>query len=303
MADCMAKWAARQGGPPTELIALRARQRIRSEAVLRAAGAVLLQRLKARPRTQEDQSIKTRKRLEPAMPHRLRTAKKAKVVLVKEDSTGPTLVDLLHVGGRARCTAEHARQLVWQQGEPAAGLHHLAPAGPWPSAGSLQAKNGRVAWQWQCSRCLGRASDSSRALELVRKPCGGAHGVVLCKAPHEWEKSAEGPRCKRCCLVRSNGRGVETSGKFCPVPACAKRGLDWPEGEISLAIEIGKLHGFRRWCEPSAVVLRAPRAEDAVASVAEPPFWLRATARAPLADFSGPGACIWPASWVGVGFA
>ena len=33
--------------------------------------------------------------------------------------------------------------------------------------------------------------------------------------------------------------------------------MHWPEGEASLARELGKLHGFRRWCETPLVELRA----------------------------------------------
>ena len=42
-----------------------------------------------------------------------------------------------------------------------------------------------------------------------------------------------------------------------------RQGPSWPVGELSLAKEIGKLHGFRRWCEVSLVVLRAPLEEVA----------------------------------------
>ena len=66
MADSIAKWAAREGGPTADLATARAKQRLQSEAVLRAAGTVLLQRLKARPRTKEDTAIKARKRPPPA---------------------------------------------------------------------------------------------------------------------------------------------------------------------------------------------------------------------------------------------
>ena len=163
MADSIAKWAAREGGPTADLAAARARQRVQSEAVLRTAGAVLLQRLKARPRTKEDTAVKARKRPAPGLPRRLRPTKKARVVLQRDEQTGPSLVDLLHISGRARCTAERARQLVWQGPEPEEGLHQLAAAGPWPNAGTLQAKHGRLVWQWQCCRCQARASDTSRA--------------------------------------------------------------------------------------------------------------------------------------------
>ena len=64
----------------------------------------------------------------------------------------------------------------------------------------------------------------------------------------------------RCKLVRGNGRAVETAGKVCPVMACKKAGDPWPEGEASLAKELGKLHGFRRWCETPLIEVRTARA-------------------------------------------
>ncbi len=99
---------------------------------MRAVGAVLLQRLKARPRTKEDTAIKARKRPAPGLPRRLRPTKKARFVLQREEQAGPALADLLHISGRAWCTAERAGQLVWQGLEPEEGLHQLAAAGPWP---------------------------------------------------------------------------------------------------------------------------------------------------------------------------
>ena len=176
--------------------------------------------------------MKARKRPEPGLPRRLRAAKRPKVVLQREEQAGPSLVELVHVGGRANCTAEHARQLVWQEAEPEEGLHMLSAAGPWPNAGTLCAKNGRIVWQWQCTRCQARASDSSRAAALLKKVCRGNHGVME-EAPHEWVEAAAGPTCSRCKLVRGNGRGVETAGKVCPVMACIRGGLPWPEGETS----------------------------------------------------------------------
>ena len=147
-------------------------------------------------------------------------------------------------------------QLVWQGPEPAEGLHQLAPAGPWPNSGTLQAKNGRIVWQWQCGRCQARASDSSRALALLRKPCRAGLGIGLERAPHDWADAGAGPTCRRCNLLCGNGRLVEAAGQFCPVPACARLGAAWPEGEASLARELWKVHGFRRWCETSLIELR-----------------------------------------------
>ncbi len=39
---------------------------------------------------------------------------------------------------------ESAKQAVLQSAESAAGIHDLRPVGPWPPAGTVQAKHGRV---------------------------------------------------------------------------------------------------------------------------------------------------------------
>jgi hypothetical protein len=256
MADCFAKWAAKEGGPPEELVLERAANRARNEMLLKTAGAVLLQRLKARPRTKDDAAVKARKRPEPGLPRRLRAAKKPRFVLQREEQAGPSLAELVHIGARVRCSADQARQLVWQAAEPEEGLHKLAAAGPWPNAGTLLGKNGRIFWQWQCARCQVRASDSSRAVALLKKVCKGDHGVTMEEAPHEWADTTVGPTCTRCKLVRGNGRSTETAGRVCPVMACRRAGEHWPEGEASLAKEMGKLYGFRRWCETPRIEVR-----------------------------------------------
>ena len=268
MADAFAKWAAKAGGPPPELAEERAESRIMNEMILKTAAAVLLQKLKARPRTKEDAAVKSRKRPEPGFPRRLREAKRPKCVLQRAVQEGPELADLVHVGGRVRCSAEHARHLVWSGAEPEAGLHALCAAGPWPNAGSLRAVNGRIRWSWQCSRCQARASDSSRAAALMRKTCKGDHGVIMQEAAHDWVAREAGPTCSRCKLVRNNGRGAETAGKVCPVMACQKNGDPWPQGEASYASELGKVYGFRRWCEIPLVELRDGGPADEMAAPA-----------------------------------
>ena len=212
--------------------------------------------------------MKARKRPEPGFPRRLREAKRPKCVLQRALQEGPELANLVHIGGRVRCTAEHARQLVWHGVEPELGLHALSAAGPWPNAGTLRAVNGRITWKWQCSRCQARASDSSRASALLKKTCKGDHGVTMQEAAHEWVALEAGLTCSRCKLVRDNGRGVETAGKICPVMACQRNGNPWPQGEASYASELGRLHGFRRWCEIPLVELRDVRTPADV----EPPI-------------------------------
>ena len=85
---------------------------------------------------------------------------------------------------------------------------------------------------------------------------------------HEWVVREEGPTCRRCKLVRNNGRGVETAGKVCPVMACFKNGDPWPQGEASYASELGRVYGFRRWCEVPLVELRQDAPADEMAAPA-----------------------------------
>ncbi len=128
-------------------------RRGQNEHVLRTAELALLQHLKARPGTKADTAVQTCKRAAPELPRRLRPAKPARVMVVREQEADLQLGDLLQWREGARCTAEQARDLVWQGPEPEAGLHFLSPAGPWPAAGSQQTRNGRLFWVWQCTRC------------------------------------------------------------------------------------------------------------------------------------------------------
>ena len=64
--------------------------------VLRSVGTVLLQRLKARPRTKDDVAIKSCKRAAPALPRRLRPSKRVRTVVVMELAAAPQLSDLLN---------------------------------------------------------------------------------------------------------------------------------------------------------------------------------------------------------------
>ena len=89
IADVLATRAAVLGGPPAALVTARASERLSNEAVLRSVGTVLLQRLKARPRTKDDVAIKSCKRAAPALPRRLRPAKRARMVVVLEQAAAP----------------------------------------------------------------------------------------------------------------------------------------------------------------------------------------------------------------------
>lgn len=155
--------------------------------------------------------------------------------------------DMVHQIKRAACPAEIAHDLAWFCPPPLAGIHHLQPVGPWPAAGTVPAKNGRLPWSWVCSRCGGKASDSSRVLEVLRKPCGNP-GVKIERDKHVWSDAAE-PTCSRCGLVCGNGRLGTARDQYCPVPSGTLNNEAWPAGEASLRREVGRLHAFRKWCE------------------------------------------------------
>ena len=255
VADSLAKWAADCGGPPLELAVARTVQKQLNERVLQAAGNVLLRRLQARLCGVEGSAIKAVKRKTPALPRRLHKEKRPRHMVAEQPRPAVLLGDLLHWRIRAHCSPEQARELVWHTAEPVAELHRLMPVGPWPAVASQKAVNGRLCWLWHCARCPARASDSSRALDLLRRPCGGAARFSAQRAKHMWEGDPVAPTCSRCKLVCSNGRQLTPSEQHCPVPECTLNGEPWPAGERSLRTEMGRLHGFRRWCEASSVTV------------------------------------------------
>ncbi len=247
LADAVAKWAARQSSPPAHLVEQRASERGRNEQLLRVAGQVLLERLKLRPRLQTGAALKVRKRQQPALPRRLREPKRRRQEAPKVSEVECVIEDLVHQAKRAVCSREVAHDMAWFCPPPVNGIHHLQPLGPWPAAGTVEAKNGRLPGCWVCSKCGAKASDSSRVLEVLRKPCGQVVASME-RAKHEWSDSAE-PRCGRCGLICTNGRLCTAREQFCPVPRCTLAGQPWPEGEASMRREIGRLQGFRKWCE------------------------------------------------------
>ena len=72
LADSRAKLAAMTSGPLDELVKLRRESRATNANILKQAGAVLLSRLKARPRLATGAAVKTRQRKVPALPRRLK---------------------------------------------------------------------------------------------------------------------------------------------------------------------------------------------------------------------------------------
>ena len=109
---------------------------------------------------------------------------------------------------------------------------------------------------------------------MLRKPCRGGQAVVQSRQKHDFGAAGNLPSCVRCGLQCSDGRHLAAKEQLCPVPACQRDGVAWPEGEASLKLEIGKLFGFRRWCEAASHVVQEP-AEPAILphqlAVAGPP--------------------------------
>ena len=97
-------------------------------------------------------------------------------------------------------TCEAAMAAVLQDADTAEGIHDLRPMGPWPAEGSAPPRNGRVPGGWGCGRCGKVAADTSRAVELAKKPCGGSQWVAVA-ALHDLEAHADQWRCRRCMLV------------------------------------------------------------------------------------------------------
>ena len=71
--------------------------------------------------------------------------------------------------------------------------------------------------------------------------------MVESRQKHDFGAAGNLPSCVRCGLQCNNGRHLAAKEQLCPVPACQRDGVAWPEGEASLRLEIGKLFGFRRW--------------------------------------------------------
>ena len=143
--------------------------------------------------------------------------------------------------------AEDVRAAVLADGSTVPAVHDLRPVGPWPPLGSGQARNGRLAGLWTCSRCPKQAFDSSRAVELARKPCEQADWQSTA-APHDLLEVAGAWSCRRCKLEVLSQHAASAARSTCPVPMVVKEGQPWPEGETSIRAVMGRVKGFRRWC-------------------------------------------------------
>ena len=97
-----------------------------------------------------------------------------------------------------------------------------------------------------------------QSLRVAEEPCWGGQAIVQSRQKHDFGAAGNLPSCVRCGLQCSNGRHLAAKEQLCPVPACQRDGAAWPEGEASLRQEIGKLVGFRRWCETASQVVQVP---------------------------------------------
>ena len=155
------------------------------------------------------------------------------------------------------------REAVQADAAPTAGLHNLVAQAPWPPQGSCVAVNGRLVGLWSCTVCGKRASDSSRAAELARKPCQAA-GWLGELGPHDLQEQAAGFTCSRCGLQTTAQHVGQAGRSRCPVPSCSRDGQAWPEGEAGLRALLGRIRGHRRWCEVPAAAEAAAAAEEVI---------------------------------------
>ena len=160
--------------------------------------------------------------------------------------------DLLQMKPGAWPAAAAVWAAVQEDAAPADGLHNLVVQGPWPPQGSCRAVNGRLAGPWSCTACGKRAADSSRAVELARKPCRAA-GWQAEAATHDLQEFEGVLRCSRCGLQTTAQHGGQVSRSRCPVPKLLQAGRAWPEGEAGLRSLLGRIRGYRRWCETPAL--------------------------------------------------
>ena len=104
----------------------------------------------------------------------------------------------------AGIVVEAAVAFVWPVIPAVAGIHDMqAEAGPGGPAGWAKNAAGTLVCKWACARCGKKAGNSSRLMELLRKPCGElvAH-CVWDKVNHDTGLAADRVVCKRCGTTR-----------------------------------------------------------------------------------------------------
>ena len=255
-ADDLAKMAARQQDLPSELLEqYRGHCKVAERAAATVA-AIQLRRLRERPRNADGAAIKERVRPVPGLPWRLR-GRGAKRRLRLQEGEAPEVLqaftagDLLQVKPGAWPSGGLLQAAVLEDAAPLEGVHDLRPPGPWPAEGSLTATNGRLPGLWSCGVCGKGAADSSRAVALARKPCGAAAWQSE-PACHDLQDHGSGLRCTRCLLQVSQQHAGQVSRSKCPVPVLTRGGQHWPQGEAGVLAVLGRIRGYRRWCEHRA---------------------------------------------------
>ena len=208
--------------------------------------------------------MKERTRQLPGLPWRLRGAKRERPQAANPAAAAAVgavaAADFVQVKPGGWPEAEVVRAAVLEDGSTVPGVHDLRPVGPWPPAGTGQARNGRLPGMWACSRCPKQASDSSRAGELAKKPCEQAEWQSTA-ATHVIVEAAGAWSCQRCKLEVRPQHAASAARATCPVPQLLRGGQAWPEGEASIRAVLGRVKGFRRWCcgdESAAAAAAAP---------------------------------------------
>jgi hypothetical protein len=211
MADAAAKAEALVQDAPQQLLgSFRQREEL-AERVASTVAAIQLARLQARVRTADGSADKERVRRAPALPRRLRpqgqkrkrpAAGGASIQPLAAGAAGAALSSgrLLQAKVQELPSRDVAMQAVFCSGAPAVGIHDLRPLGPWPLAGTVPPKDGRVPGVWSCTLCSRSAGNTSRAKVLARQPCSGAAWAAT-PAVHCLELDGEHWRCSRCWLA------------------------------------------------------------------------------------------------------
>ena len=152
-------------------------------------------------------------------------------------------------GTRANVSAAEAGGLL-DAAVATAGFHDLWPTGPWPIPGSCQPKDGRLVWPWVCRTCNARASDTSRASAVARKPCG-LQAWDTSKEVHEVvQLGVDSYGCSRCGRTGDSAHRKTFEESMCTVPRVSRAGVVWAEGAQAVASLLGRVAAFRRWAEP-----------------------------------------------------
>jgi hypothetical protein len=254
-ADSLAKQAAGWVDLPEGLMQQHRRHCDPAERIAGTVAAIQLRRLQARSRTEAGGAVKERVRVLPGLPRRLRAqgVKRARqqpeVGHNAGQAAGPLVAGhFLQMKPAERPGPALIREVVQCGEPPVAGVHRLVVQGPWPIPGSGVAVNGRLAGLWSCTTCGKRAADSSRAVQLARSPCQAA-GWRAEPAAHDLQEYEGGVRCSRCWLRTSARHEGQASRSQCPVPRVIAGELPWPEGEAGIRDQLGRIRGYRRWCE------------------------------------------------------